>query len=96
MAHTFTRTLSFLSFLVILIGVARPGWPDLVSEAKKEGNLYWYTTMGVVDHTKYVALFNKKYPFIEVKVRRAGGTPMKITRLRTDGNGHEWTGCILK
>ena len=83
MAHTFTRTLSFLSFLVILIGVARPGWPDLVSEAKKEGKLYWYTTMGVVDHTKYVALFNKKFPFIEVKVRRAGGTRL-IPLLQTE------------
>ena len=74
MARLFTVTLSFLFFLVILFGIARPVWADLVSGAKKEGQLVWYTTMGVVDHTKYIALFNKKYPFIDVKVRRAGGS----------------------
>jgi iron(III) transport system substrate-binding protein len=83
MARSFTVALSFLSFLVILIGIARPGWSDLVSGAKKEGKLYWYTTMGVVDHTKYVALFNKKYPFIKVNVRRAGGTRL-IPLLQTE------------
>ena len=83
MARTFTMALSFLSFLVILIGIARPGWSDLVSGAKKEGKLYWYTTMGVVDHTKYIARFNKKYPFIKVNVRRAGGTRL-IPLLQTE------------
>jgi len=83
MTRTFTVTLSFLFFLVILIGIARPGWSDLVSKAKKEGKLHWYTTMGVVDHTKYVALFNKKYPCIEVKVRRLGGIRL-IPLLQTE------------
>ena len=83
MIRLFTVTLSFLSFFVILFGIARPVWADLVSEAKKEGKLFWYTTMGVVDHTKYIALFRKKYPFIDVKVRRAGGSRL-IPILQTE------------
>jgi iron(III) transport system substrate-binding protein len=46
---------------------------QLVEEAKKEGQLDWYTTMSVVDHTRYLELFNRKYPFIKVNVRRVGG-----------------------
>ncbi|MCH7913369.1 MAG: extracellular solute-binding protein [Deltaproteobacteria bacterium] len=71
----------FLLFIFFFIPQMSRG--DLVSEAKKEGKLYWYTSMSVGDHTKYVALFNKKYPFIEVKVRRSGGERL-ITLIQTE------------
>ncbi len=58
----------FLLFIFFFIPQMSRG--DLVSEAKKEGKLYWYTSMSVGDHTKYVKLFNKKYPFIQAKVIR--------------------------
>lgn len=64
-------TAFFLFFLFFFIPQMSRG--DLLSGARKEGRLYWYTSMSVGDHTKYVALFNKKYPFITVKVRRASG-----------------------
>ena len=41
---------------------------QLIEGAKKEGQLNWYTSMSVVDHTKYLELFNKKYPFVKVNV----------------------------
>ncbi|MFQ5902398.1 MAG: ABC transporter substrate-binding protein [Candidatus Binatia bacterium] len=56
---------------------------ELIEGAKKEGILYWYTSMGVHDHSKYVALFNKKYPFIKVKVRRASGARL-ISLIQTE------------
>jgi ABC-type glycerol-3-phosphate transport system substrate-binding protein len=55
----------------------------LIEEAKKEGQLNWYTSMSVVDHTKYLELFNKKYPFIKVNVRRVGGEKL-VTIITTE------------
>jgi ABC-type glycerol-3-phosphate transport system substrate-binding protein len=36
-----------------------------------------------VDHTKYLELFNKKYPFVKVNVRRVGGERL-ITIITTE------------
>ena len=56
---------------------------QLIEGAKKEGQLNWYTSMSVVDHTKYLELFNKKYPFVKVNVRRVGGERL-ITIITTE------------
>ena len=56
---------------------------QLIEGAKKEGQLNWYTSMSVVDHTKYLELFSKKYPFIKVNVRRVGGERL-ITIITTE------------
>jgi iron(III) transport system substrate-binding protein len=55
----------------------------LIEGAKKEGQLDWYTSMSVVDNTKYLELFNKKYPFIKVNVRRVGGERL-VTIITTE------------
>jgi len=55
----------------------------LIEAAKKEGQLNWYTSMSVVDHTRYLELFNKKYPFIKVNVRRVGGERL-VTIMTTE------------
>jgi len=55
----------------------------LIEGAKKEGQLNWYTSMSVVDHTKFLELFNKKYPFIKVNVRRVGGERL-VTIITTE------------
>ena len=63
---------------------AQPAHHDqLLEGAKKEGQLNWYTTMSVVDHTKYLELFNKKYPFVKVNVRRVGGERL-VTIITTE------------
>ncbi len=69
------RYLKSVVFFLVFLFISTPQMSrgDLVSEAKKEGKLYWYTSMSVGDHTKYVKLFNEKYPFIQAKVRRSGG-----------------------
>ena len=54
-----------------------------VEGARKEGQLLLYTSMSVGDHTKYVELFNKRYPFIQVNVRRAGSDRL-ITLITTE------------
>jgi iron(III) transport system substrate-binding protein len=70
-------------FVLLFFSIPRLAGGDVVSEAKKEGELYWYTSMSVGDHTKFVELFNKKYPFITVKVRRASGERL-ITLIQTE------------
>src|SRR5207245_11218364 len=56
---------------------------QLIEGAKKEGQLNWYTSMSFVYYTKYLELFNKKYPFIKVNVRRVGGERL-ITIITTE------------
>ena len=55
----------------------------LIEAAKQEGQLNWYTSMSVVDHTRYLELFNKRYPFIKVNVRRVGGERL-VTIITTE------------
>ena len=55
----------------------------LIDAAKKEGQLNWYTSMSVVDNTRYLELFSKKYPFIKVNVRRVGGERL-VTIITTE------------
>jgi iron(III) transport system substrate-binding protein len=62
-----------LTFALFSFSHAGLAWGDMVSEAKKEGKLYWYTSMSVGDHSKFIKLFRNKYPFVEVKARRASG-----------------------
>jgi iron(III) transport system substrate-binding protein len=66
-----------------------PAWSQsenaakLLEGAKREGQLNWYTSMGAGDLTKYVELFNAKYPFVRVNVRRVSGERL-ITIITTE------------
>lgn len=47
--------------------------PKLIAEAKKEGEVVWYTSMNQ-EHSKIVVdQFQKKYPFIKASFYRTGG-----------------------
>jgi iron(III) transport system substrate-binding protein len=43
----------------------------LVEEAKREGEMMWYTTMALDDSSVLVEKFKEKYPFITVKLYRS-------------------------
>ena len=80
----------FASLILQLNGIlAFQAWAQsdhlakLIEAAKKEGQLNWYTSMSVVDNTRYLELFNKKYPFIKVNVRRVGGERL-VTIITTE------------
>jgi iron(III) transport system substrate-binding protein len=86
----FARTIvCFLAFLWLSLwmGDRASGQAEhlakLIEAAKKEGQLNWYTSMSVVDHTRYLELFNKRYPFIKVNVRRVGGERL-VTIITTE------------
>ena len=89
--YRFIALLAFCwSFVLQLNGsTAHLAWAQsehlskLIDAAKKEGQLNWYTSMSVVDNTRYLELFNKKYPFIKVNVRRVGGERL-VTIITTE------------
>jgi iron(III) transport system substrate-binding protein len=47
--------------------------PTLVEASKKDGEVVWYTTMSVPESTQLAAIFEKQYPFVKVRIVRAGG-----------------------
>src|SRR5713226_3550104 len=55
----------------------------LIAGARKEGAVEWYSTLPPTDVRDLIDRFTKKYPFIEVKYTRAGGTGV-INRLLTE------------
>lgn len=38
--------------------------------AKKEGEIVWYTSLAVEDSAQVVQLFEKRYPFVKIKLTR--------------------------
>jgi iron(III) transport system substrate-binding protein len=46
---------------------------SLIEGAKREGQVVWYTTMNVSQSKPVIDTFQKKYPFIEPVLYRAGG-----------------------
>ena len=75
--------LSLLVFL-ILLGVDRSlsqtkpiPLEGLIERAKKEGELVWYTTTNNIDNQVIVKAFNRKYPFLTVKVLRTSGEKLR-------------------
>jgi iron(III) transport system substrate-binding protein len=55
----------------------------LIEGAKKEGQLNWYTSMSVGDHTKYLEAFSARFPFLKVNVRRISGERL-VTVITTE------------
>ncbi|MBI3062630.1 MAG: extracellular solute-binding protein [Deltaproteobacteria bacterium] len=93
-----SRGVFFLGLLAVAVclpvGVA---WsqgapsPKVIEDAKKEGEVVWYTTMTLDQSKQVVDAFQKKYPFIKPTLFRTGGGPMLnkiITEVR--GGRHAW------
>ena len=57
--------------------------------ARKEGLLYFYTSVSATDHPKIMAAFEKDYPFIKTKKYRS--TPSGVfTKLATEARAHHY------
>lgn len=61
----------------------------LISEAKKEGGLVWYTAMAIDTAKPFANAFEKKYPFLKVKYIRVG-TAQMINRIITETLAGKW------
>jgi len=55
----------------------------LVGKAKQEGILVWYATTSNPDNQAIIKGFNRKYPFLKVKVLRTTGEKLR-TRILTE------------
>jgi len=62
---------TFAVFAVLLFLLTVQALADVVSEAKKEGNLVFYGTMSSPDMVRVVKAFESKYPFVKVQTFRA-------------------------
>jgi iron(III) transport system substrate-binding protein len=63
----------------------------LLEHAKKEGKVAWYTTMNVSQSKPVLDAFQKKYPFIEPVLYRAGGGAL-LNRVLNEARAgkHDW------
>lgn len=69
-------TSSALTALIIFLALSATivyAAADLVEKAKEEREVIWYTTLSVPESRKLGDMFQKRYPFLEVKVVRTGG-----------------------
>jgi iron(III) transport system substrate-binding protein len=70
---------------------AQEGSGSLLEHAKKEGKVAWYTTMNVSQSKPVIDAFQKKYPFIEPVLYRAGGGAL-LNRVLNEARAgkHDW------
>jgi ABC-type Fe3+ transport system substrate-binding protein len=67
-------TLKTMLFFAFLSGLCAPSAAaDLVEDAKKEGEVVWYSTLSVPESRRLADLFEQRYPFLKVKIVRSGG-----------------------
>ena len=93
MSHFAGLTFYFF-LLVVLVGFppgSRAADQKIINVARKEGTMTWYTTMPLPQSKKMVDRFEKKYPFIKVKLLRTGAAPLQ-NRILTEalGGKHLW------
>jgi iron(III) transport system substrate-binding protein len=69
---------SFISALSLSTSQAQ-----LMEDAKKEGKVVWYTSMGVDDSQPFGTAFSKKHPYLKVEVVRASSEKL-LNRLLTE------------
>ena len=67
---------------------------ELVSEAKKEGKVMFWSSMRVEDSRELVAGFEAKYPFIKVEIYRAGGEQL-VNRALTESAAAKTTYDVI-
>ena len=58
----------------------------LIEGAKSEGNVAYFTTMALSQSKKVVDRFQKKYPFIQPELFRAGGDAV-LNKIENEARG---------
>ena len=78
----------FFSFLVLSTSLYGDSDPKVIEAAKGESALTLWTTSDLRQVTKLAKGFEKKYPFLKVKLFRTGTVPLhNKTRKRNGNNG---------
>ena len=55
----------------------------IIQAARKEGEIVWYTTMSSDQSNAFMALFQRKYPFLKPSIVRLGGSAL-LSRILTE------------
>ena len=76
MKITFQLILSVSILLKGALAMTQVANPDLIAQAKKEGQVVWYTTVSIPESKQFIDLFEKQYPFIKVDLLRSGSGPL--------------------
>ena len=78
----FTFCIILSSILLTIINSAEAQEIDkLIEGAKQEGVINYYVAMSIKDATRVVNAFQKKYPFIKVKIFRLSGEKLLLRAL---------------
>ena len=76
--------LTALLFVAGSISIGRAASNDgLIDAAKREGELVYYASMNLSEANAIIAEFEKRYPFIKVKMQRTGSEKL-LTRVLTE------------
>ncbi len=81
-----------LELLFAVVMVTRPGSalsqvgnPELISQAKEEGKVSWYTTVSIPESQQFAALFQQQFPGIKVDIIRSGSGAI-VNRIVSEAN----------
>ena len=63
----------FITIFLLPVSSWSVSSPEVIKGAKKEGRLTYWTGMNLMQSKVVVSRFEKKYPFINTELFRAGG-----------------------
>jgi len=69
--------------------------PELVTQAKKEGRVTWYTTISIPEAKQFIDIFEKQYPFIKVDLLRSGSGAL-VNRVMSEYAARNYAADILQ
>ena len=84
----------FVFFSSVGLAPAAEDRDAIVAKAKEEKTLVVYNSMELIDASALVEAFKKKYPYIDAKLFRLGGTQMPVRVLQEHRAGHHLVDAI--
>ena len=74
---------------------AQVATPELISQAKKEGRVTWYTTVSIPESKQLIDIFEKQYPFIKVDLLRSGSGAL-VNRVLSEYGARNYAADVLQ
>jgi iron(III) transport system substrate-binding protein len=87
--------------VVLLVAVARPafiraaGDDSRIDAAKREGEVVYYASMNLSEANAVIGEFEKRYPFIKVKLNRTGSEKL-LTRVLTEARAKKTLADVIQ
>src|SRR5712691_7376192 len=85
----------WIVILALEIGLSAPAAADpRIDQARKEGEVVWYTAMNVPDAEALRKPFGERYPFLKLTLLRATGEKVR-TRILTEMRANRYTWDVV-